>query len=174
MKKTLNEKISIGDRVVYPAYGVGRILERQEMTILDKKQAVFVIVFDAHDFRIMVPEERIEVSGLRRLVSPEKVQEALDALKKRSRQKSMIWARYADELERRIVSGDLVKIASVIRDLAAHDNDSNYSARVLYDKALNRLAAEAAAVLEKDHAEMIACIESRVPQNNMRQGFVSA
>jgi len=63
-----------------------------------------------------------------------------------------MWSRRAQEYEAKINSGDPVAIAEVIRDLHrnAGQPDQSYSERQIYEKALDRLAHELAAVEKID------------------------
>jgi CarD family transcriptional regulator len=59
-----------------------------------------------------------------------------------------MWSRRAQEYEAKINSGDPVQIAEVVRDLFrnAGQPDQSFSERQIYELALDRLAAEAAAI----------------------------
>jgi CarD family transcriptional regulator len=59
-----------------------------------------------------------------------------------------MWSRRAQEYEAKINSGDPVSIAEVVRDLHRNANqpDQSYSERQIYEAALERLAAELAAL----------------------------
>jgi CarD family transcriptional regulator len=63
-----------------------------------------------------------------------------------------MWSRRAQEYEAKINSGDLVQIAEVVRDLHrnAGQPDQSFSERQIYEQALDRLAAEIAAIEQID------------------------
>jgi CarD family transcriptional regulator len=73
---------------------------------------------------------------------------ALSTLRGRSKAKRAMWSRRAQEYEAKINSGDPISIAEVVRDLhrGANQPDQSYSERQIYEAALERLAAELAAV----------------------------
>jgi CarD family transcriptional regulator len=81
----------------------------------------------------------------------------MDTLKGRARIKRTMWSRRAQEYEAKINSGDPVQIAEVVRDLFrnAGQPDQSFSERQIYELALDRLAAEAAAIDRCDKATAI-------------------
>ena len=78
--------------------------------------------------------------------------EALDTLRGRARVKRTMWSRRAQEYEAKINSGDPVQIAEVVRDLHrnAGQPDQSFSERQIYEQAMDRLAAELAAIDRTD------------------------
>lgn len=150
----MNEKQPFvkGDSVVYPAHGVGRVQGIETQEVEGEKIKVIAIHFEQERMVVRVPLERIATSGLRALSSPEKLRNALNILKGRSRPRRMMWSRRAQEYEAKINSGDLDAIAEVVRDLFRGDTqtEQSYSERQLYQAALDRLARELAALEEID------------------------
>jgi CarD family transcriptional regulator len=65
-----------------------------------------------------------------------------------------MWSRRAQEYEAKINSGDPSAIAEVVRDLHrnAGQPDQSFSERQIYESALDRLAAEYAALERVDKA----------------------
>ncbi len=142
----------IGDHVVYPSHGVGKIVGLESHTVGEHALQMFVISFEKERMTLRVPMAKITSAGMRRLSSPEKMDAAVSALKGRVRARRVMWSRRAQEYEAKLNSGDPVAIAEVIRDL--HRNvgqpDQSYSERQMYEAALERLAREFAAVQKID------------------------
>ena len=153
-KKTPTEVngFSVGDHVVYPAHGVGRITGIDERAVGDQTLQMFVVSFEKDKMTLMVPTHKVESAGMRRLSSRETMDAAITTLRGRARQRRVMWSRRAQEYEAKLNSGDPVAIAEVVRDL--HRNvgqpDQSYSERQMYEAALDRLAREFAAVDETD------------------------
>lgn len=147
---------SIGDYVVYPSHGVGKIIAVEEQSVLDVTLELFVIDFEKDKMTLRVPTSKVESVGLRSLSSPELVSKAMTTLKGRARVKRAMWSRRAQEYEAKINSGDLISIAEVVRDLHRNDEqrEQSYSERQLYEAALERLSREVAVVNGVD--EMVA------------------
>jgi CarD family transcriptional regulator len=143
-----NMSFAQGDYVVYPTHGVGRIVSVEDQEIGGLKLQLFVITFDRDRMTLRVPVAKATKSGLRKLSSRTTMDSALSTLRGRAKVKRAMWSRRAQEYEAKINSGDPVSIAEVVRDLHRNANqpDQSYSERQIYEAALERLAAELAAV----------------------------
>jgi CarD family transcriptional regulator, regulator of rRNA transcription len=150
----MSEKTSFGagDFVVYPTHGVGKILGIETQEIAGHTLSVFVVHFDKDRMTLRVPLGKAKASGLRRLSSRKEMDVALTKLKGRSKAKRTMWSRRAQEYEAKINSGDPVSIAEVVRDLHrnAGQPDQSFSERQIYEAAMDRLAAELAALDKTD------------------------
>ena len=138
----------VGQSIVYPAHGVGRITSVEKQTVAGMDLEVYVVSFDQDKMILRVPTNRAEASGMRALAGSKLVDDALKTLGGRARIKRTMWSRRAQEYEAKINSGDLISIAEVVRDLHRGDDqpEQSYSERQLYESALDRMARELAAV----------------------------
>ena len=107
----------VGDYVVYPKHGVGRVIELQEQEIAGMTLELYVLRFEKERMTLRVPTNKVEAIGMRKLSSDKTLREALDTLKGKPKVKRTMWSRRAQEYEAKINSGDLVSIAEVTRDL---------------------------------------------------------
>jgi CarD family transcriptional regulator len=138
----------VGDYVVYPKHGVGRVVELQRSEIAGSVLELFVLRFEKERMTLRVPTNKAESVGMRKLSSQATLTEALTTLKGKPRIKRTMWSRRAQEYEAKINSGDLVSIAEVVRDLhrAEDQPEQSYSERQIYEAAIGRLARELAAM----------------------------
>lgn len=143
-----NFNFAQGDYVVYPAHGVGQIEGVETQTIGGMEVRLYAISFEKERMRLKIPVIKAESSGLRRLSTEGRIDDAVTTLKGRARIRRTMWSRRAQEYETKINSGDPVAIAEVLRDLkrGTTDNEQSYSERQIYQSALERLAREVAAV----------------------------
>ena len=143
-----------GDYVVYPTHGVGTVQGIETMSAAGVTLQCIVMTFDENRMTLKVPVGKAASSGLRKLASAEAMAEALDTLRGRARVKRTMWSRRAQEYEAKINSGDPVQIAEVVRDLHrnAGQPDQSFSERQIYEQAMDRLAAELAAIDRTDKA----------------------
>ncbi|WP_431283863.1 CarD family transcriptional regulator [Humitalea sp. 24SJ18S-53] len=141
-----------GDHVVYPTHGVGQVQGIEELPVMGSTIRMIVVTFDENRMTLKVPIGKAASSGLRMLADGPKIGEALDTLKGRARIKRTMWSRRAQEYEQKINSGDPIAIAEVVRDLHrnAGQPDQSFSERQIYEQALDRLAAEVAAIDRTD------------------------
>lgn len=142
----------VGDYVVYPKHGVGRVVELQSQEIAGSKLELYVLRFEKERMTLRVPTNKAESVGMRKLSSNATLQEALLTLKGRPRIKRTMWSRRAQEYEAKINSGDLVSIAEVVRDLFRADDqpEQSYSERQIFEAATSRLARELGAMEATD------------------------
>jgi CarD family transcriptional regulator len=145
-------KFGVGDYVVYPKHGVGRVIDVETQEIAGASLDLYVIRFEKERMTLRVPTNKIESAGMRKLSSSATMQEALATLKGKPKVKRTMWSRRAQEYEAKINSGDLVSIAEVVRDLfrAEDQPEQSFSERQIYEAAVGRLARELAAMESSD------------------------
>jgi CarD family transcriptional regulator len=151
----------VGDHVVYPKHGVGRVIEIQATEIAGAALELYVLRFEKERMTLRVPTNKAESVGMRKLSSSATLAEALTTLKGKPKVKRTMWSRRAQEYEAKINSGDLVSIAEVVRDLhrAEDQPEQSYSERQIYEAAVSRLARELAAMENIDEPAAQAKIE---------------
>ncbi len=160
------ENFVAGDHVVYPTHGVGKVERIAVEEIAGHTLELICITFDENRMTLRVPTNKARTAGLRKLASKKQFDDVLAVLKGRARIKRTMWSRRAQEYEAKINSGDPAAIAEVVRDLHrnAGQPDQSFSERQIYESALDRLAAEYAALeqLEKPAAieKLIAHLKS--------------
>ena len=161
-KTTKKLDFRANDFVVYPAHGVGKIVDVEEQEVAGTKLELFVVDFEKEKMTLRVPTAKAKSVGMRQLSSQDTVESALKTLKGRARIKRTMWSRRAQEYEAKINSGDLQSIAEVVRDLhrAGGQPEQSYSERQLYEAALDRMAREVAAVEKIDEDAAIRRVET--------------
>jgi CarD family transcriptional regulator len=157
-----DESFSQGDFVVYPTHGVGKVERIATEDIAGHKLELIHITFEENRMTLRVPVSKARSAGLRRLATRKMFDEALAVLKGRARIKRTMWSRRAQEYEAKINSGDPIAIAEVVRDLHrnAGQPDQSFSERQIYEAAMDRLAAELAALDLTDKATASAKLAS--------------
>jgi CarD family transcriptional regulator len=146
-----------GDLVVYPAHGVGKVERVGPEVIAGHRLNLIHISFAENRMTLRVPVAQARAAGLRKLVSSEALTETLAILRARPRVSRLMWAKRAQEYMLKINSGDLRALAEVVRDLqsSGDGSGSSFSQRNLFELALDRLAAEFAAVAGTDKTAAI-------------------
>ena len=154
----------VGDYVVYPKHGVGRVIELQSQEIAGMQLELYVLRFEKERMTLRVPVNKVESIGMRKLSSDKTLKEAMETLKGKPKVKRTMWSRRAQEYEAKINSGDLISIAEVVRDLHRAENqpEQSYSERQLYESALDRMAREVAAIERIDREEAITILNKNL------------
>ena len=162
MSKSKKKEFQPNDFVVYPAHGVGKIVNVETQEVAGFELEMFVIAFEKDKMTLRVPTHKATEVGMRSLSSPDVVAHAFKTLKGKAKVKRAMWSRRAQEYEQKINSGDLIAIAEVVRDLHRQDDqrEQSYSERQLYEAALERLTREIAAVAGNDEVAAAEEIDS--------------
>ncbi len=164
------DAFDVGDYVVYPKHGVGRVIELQNEEIAGMQLELYVLRFEKERMTLRVPVNKVESIGMRKLSSDKTLKEALDTLTQKPRVKRTMWSRRAQEYEAKINSGDLVSIAEVTRDLFRADDqpEQSYSERQIFEAASSRLARELAAMEKTDEkaalGKILVILNENAPQ----------
>ena len=170
------QAFDVGDYVVYPKHGVGRVMELLHQEIAGMTLELYVLRFEKDKMTLRVPVSKIESVGMRKLSSDKTLKEALEVLKEKPKVKRTMWSRRAQEYEAKINSGDLVLIAEVTRDLFRPDDqpEQSYSERQIFEAASSRLAREIAAMEEIDEkaaqAKILEILNKYAPQYHPPDG----
>jgi CarD family transcriptional regulator len=143
----------VGNYVVYPTHGVGRIMAEETQMIGEIELRMLVIAFEKDKMTLRVPVHRATAAGLRPISSNDQMKKVFLTLKSRARTSRGMWSRRAQEYEAKINSGNIIYIAEVVRDLHQNVDQSerSYSERMIYESALARLVGELAASEATDH-----------------------
>ena len=150
--KTSEIKFNKGDYVVYPSYGPGKVLAIKKEIINGKRIQLLIISINERVV-LRVPVEKIKTLGLRKLSTDNRLRDAMSILKsKGKKKKKTMWSRRAQEYEAKILSGNLVSIAEVLKELYKKDSfdEASFSEKQIYSNALDRLARELAAMKKLD------------------------
>ena len=152
----------INEFIVYPAHGVGQIIDIADQEIAGMSLELFVVNFEKEKMVLRVPLDKAKQVGMRKLADVEVMEGAMKTLRGRARIKRTMWSRRAQEYEAKINSGDLIAIAEVVRDLFRNENqpEQSYSERQLYEAALERMAREVATINKTTDDEAILSLEA--------------
>lgn len=110
----------VGDKVVYPPYGVGVIDTVQKRTVSGAEQEFYMITILETGMKIMAPVSQAKTVGLRRVVDTKTVEAVYDILRDRKNIEldNQTWNRRFREYSQKLKTGSVVEIAEVIRDLS--------------------------------------------------------
>ena len=149
-KEESNEEYSVGEYVVYPMHGVGKINAIQKQTILGKRKQCYVLEIASNKMKVMVPVENAEMIGIRSIIKKKDVKKVLELLKKDEVDTEEDWKiRYQNNMNK-IKSGDIYSVAEVCRNLykRAKDKELSLMERRLYESAYNLISNEIALTRE--------------------------
>lgn len=139
------QTFKVGDKVVYPAHGVGVIDSIQSRKVATAEQKFYMITILDTGMKIMVPVSQVKTVGLRKVVDSKTVDEIYKILKDRKVQlDTQTWNRRYRDYSQKIKTGSVIEIAKVIRDLSVlkSDKELSFGERRMLDTAQGLLVKE--------------------------------
>jgi len=134
-----------GDKVVYPAHGVGAIESIQSRKVSGSEHKFYMITILETGMKIMVPVSQVETVGLRKVVDKKTIEKVYDILRDRNvTVDTQTWNRRYREYTQKLKTGSLFEIAKVIRDLSVlrGDKELSFGERKMLDTAQGLLVKE--------------------------------
>lgn len=117
----------VGDRVVYPKHGAGTIIGVEEKEVLGEKKKYYIIKLPIGDMTAMLPMEKANELGIRRVIDEEEVQDVINILKGDRSKMSKNWnRRYRANMEK-IKTGDIYEVTEVVRNLTLREMEKGLS-----------------------------------------------
>lgn len=153
-----------GARVIYPCQGVGVVSCIKKQEIAGHTLEVVVLSFEKSKMNVTIPLSKVLGSGVRFLATAQDIGEVLSILSSESPQSIQPWIKRQMTYELKIRTGDLKKIAEVLRDLCADIKrfDRSYVKTLLFKKAKDLLAQEIKLVLGCSREEADQKIQSHI------------
>ncbi|MBN1898997.1 MAG: transcriptional regulator [Spirochaetes bacterium] len=134
----------VGQNVVYPMHGVGKINSIEKKKILEKATKYYIIKILQGNIKIMVPVDKADEIGLRAVIDKREVNKILKILGNKGGKLHEDWkTRYQNNTDK-IKTGSIYDIAQVVRDLNNRNKEKELSLmeRKMYESALNQIITE--------------------------------
>ena len=151
----------VGDTVVYPHHGAATIQEIKTRTIKGEDKLYLKLQVSHGDLTIEVPADNCDLVGVRDVVGEEGLEKVFQVLRAEVTEEPTNWSRrYKANLEK-FQSGDVIKVAEVVRDLWRREQDRGLSTgeKRMLAKARQVLVSELALAEEKEETEAEAMLE---------------
>ncbi|MDP9806217.1 CarD family transcriptional regulator [Trueperella bonasi] len=121
-------RFKVGETVVYPHHGAAYIEDISEKTMRGETRTYLTLRILQGDLVIQVPEESIEQVGLRDVSNEEQLEKVFDVLRDEDVEEPSNWSRRYKANGEKLTSGDVNKVAEVVRDLTRRNLDRGLSA----------------------------------------------
>ncbi len=139
-------KFKVGDYLIYPIHGVGRITAVSMQKVLGKSQHYYEMEIQNNKMKVMVPVENASSIGLRSIIAKKEVKKVVLLLKEEGGEIEEDWKlRYQNNMNK-IKSGSIYSVAEVCRDLyrRACARELSLMERRLYESAYKLISSEVA------------------------------
>jgi len=169
----------LNDKVVYPGYGVALISKLVKRLISGRQTSFYELKFFNKDMAVLIPEDRIEEVGIRRLSSNEDLELVFKILSEPIKQNEYEiglnnWNKRNKKYQLNLRSGDLMRICHIYKDLQwiNKTKELSFGERTLKTKIEQLLIEEISIVknIDKEKAlEYLLCsfIDSQKINNNV-------
>ncbi|WP_288783252.1 CarD family transcriptional regulator [uncultured Cutibacterium sp.] len=138
---------NVGETVVYPNHGAAVIEDIETRTIKGEEKLYLVLrILGQNDLVVRVPASNLDLVGVRDVVDDEGLEKVFEVLRKTNVEEPSNWSRrYKANLEK-LHSGNVLKVAEVVRDLWRRERDRGLSAgeKRMLSKARQILLSELA------------------------------
>ncbi|WP_288832582.1 CarD family transcriptional regulator [uncultured Corynebacterium sp.] len=164
-------EFKVGEVVVYPHHGAARIADIEQREMGGEKLDFLVLKILQSDLEVRVPVKNTELVGVRDVVNEEGLQKVFSVLRETDVEEAGNWSRRYKANQERLASGDINKVAEVVRDLWRRDQGKGLSAgeKRMLGKARQVLVGELALAEPVDEkkademeAEIAKIIEAQV------------
>ena len=149
-------EFEIGDSVVYPHHGAGKVLRKELKEVLGEKREYLTIKILHNDMTVMVPTENAARAGLRRVIDEVTVKKVLAVLQDECSEMPKNWNRRFKHNRDKIKTGDIYELAEVVRNLAIREAQKGLSTgeKQMFTRAKKILASELMYALEMNEDQV--------------------
>ncbi len=122
-----NIDFEVGDSVVYPHHGAGKVLKKEKRTMFGEERDYLTIKILHNDMTVMVPCCNAGKAGLRRIIDEEAIKKVFAVLADDMSEMPKNWNRRFKHNRDKIKTGDIYELAEVVRNLALREFDKGLS-----------------------------------------------
>ncbi|MBC8264018.1 MAG: CarD family transcriptional regulator [Anaerolineales bacterium] len=140
----MGSMFKIGDKVVHPYHGAGKVVDIEEKMLLSEGGRYYVIDLVACNGIVMVPTNNIQKIGLRRVSGRRDISRAMNTLISPPDTLSSDHRERQAHAQEKLNTGDLIKVTEVVRNLAwrNHEGRLTMADNKIYQRAQTFLASE--------------------------------
>ncbi len=163
----VNIDFEIGDHVVYPHHGAGKVLKKEVKKMFGSEREYLTIKILHNDMTVMVPCENAGIAGLRHIIDEETVQKVLAVLQDELSEMPKNWNRRFKHNRDKIKTGIIFETAEVVRNLAIREHDKGLSTgeKQMYTRAKKILASELMYALDKSEDDAEAYLDDLLAES---------
>jgi CarD family transcriptional regulator len=161
-------KYKVGDKVVYPHHGAGKVLKKERKEMLGDKREYLTIKILHNDMTVSVPTDSAGRAGLRRVIGEKDVKRVLSVLQDDISQMPKNWNRRFKHNRDKMKTGDVFELSEVVRNLAIRDFEKGLSTgeKQMFTRAKKILSSELMYALDLEEAEAEEYLDNLLEETN--------
>lgn len=145
---------AVGETVIYPHHGAAEIQDILTEVVEGEEKTYLRLKVAQGDLIIKVPAENIDLVGVRNVVDSAGLEKVFLVLQEPYVEEPTNWSRRYKANVEKLASGDVIRVAEVVRDLSRRDTDKGLSA------GEKRMLSKARQILVSELALAEKCTES--------------
>jgi CarD family transcriptional regulator len=151
----------VGETVVYPHHGAATIIEIKLRTVRGEEKLYLKLAVAQGGLVIDVPAENVDLVGVRDVTGREGLDAVFDVLRAPVDEEPANWSRRFKANVEKLASGQVIRVAEVVRDLSRREQDRGLSAgeKSLLARARQILVAELALSQQTDEVRATAVLD---------------
>ena len=162
-------KLGVGDAVVYPGHGAGRVAAREKRVVFGAEQEV--VVLELGDGLSVTLPMQLACELLRPLVSEAGLSRVQETLREDGALSGDVWVKRLKQVQAKLRGGDPLELAEIVRDGARREraltpngtsSKLSINEKALCVKARKLLAGEIGLARGLDRAEVDAWIDEQL------------
>ena len=168
MNGRVTSNYKVGDKVVYPHHGAGKVLKKEKKEVLGEVREYLTIKILHNDMTVMVPTDSADRAGLRRVIGESAVERVLSVLRDDISQMPKNWNRRFKHNRDKMKTGDIYELAEVVRNLAIRDFEKGLSTgeKQMFTRAKKILSSELMYALDMDEEEAEEYLDKLLEETN--------
>lgn len=107
----------IGETVVYPHHGAADIISKEKIVVKGEEREYLVLKVHQSELTVKVPADSLDLVGVRNVTSQEGLERVFGVLRMSYVEDPANWSRRFKANTEKLSSGDVIKVAEVVRDL---------------------------------------------------------
>ena len=157
---------NVGDYIVYPMHGAGKIAAIEEKDILGEKQSYYILRMPG-EVKVMVPINKAEQIEVRNIIDKTSAAKVFEILEEDQTEMSMNWnKRYRDNMDK-MKSGNIYEVADVVRNLSFKQKEKGLSTgeKKMLINAKQILVSELVLAEHSSYEEMEDIVDNKINQS---------
>ncbi len=152
---------TIGETVVYPHHGAAYIEDISTKKIRGEEKLYLTLRVMQGDLVIQVPADKVEDVGVRDVSNDKQLEHVFDVLRAEHIEEPANWSRRFKANSEKLTSGDVIKVAEVVRDLTRRVSDRHLSAgeKRMLSQARQILGSEVALARDVEEKEALELLD---------------